>query len=162
MEISLLKERVCPVFRTFLTFVCSQWSLAQNNPYAKEAYFEMVYSGTCHTINISTFYYFLVDYMQNIYVQWQSKKSSLRFKYYSWARRKGKGISQKLMSLASKPCQCFPVLPFPRVPSCKTLKINIQIKPHYFVSARDLSDTVQVREVFIEKCYFQPNLRRKF
>lgn len=66
MEISLLKETVC------LLLELSLHLFVLNGPYAKEAYFETVYSATCHTIkysiNISTFYYFLVDYMQNIYV----------------------------------------------------------------------------------------------
>ena len=31
----LQKENFCPVFRTFLAAAASQWTLAQNNPYAK-------------------------------------------------------------------------------------------------------------------------------
>lgn len=42
------KKNVCPDFRTFLASAGSHWPLAQNNPYAKEAYFEVASSGPLH------------------------------------------------------------------------------------------------------------------
>ena len=44
----LQKEDLCRVFRAFLASAGAQWPLAQNNPYAKEAYFEVAYSGTLY------------------------------------------------------------------------------------------------------------------
>lgn len=44
------KENLCPVFRTFSVSAGSQWFLAQNKQYAKEAYFGMAYSDTFHLI----------------------------------------------------------------------------------------------------------------
>lgn len=51
MEISfmngnfLYKRKTCCCFLVFPASADSQWPLAQNNPYAKEAYFEVAYSG---------------------------------------------------------------------------------------------------------------------
>ena len=49
----LQNEDLCRVFRAFLAsagaqWPLAQWPLAQNNPYAKEAYFEVAYSGTLY------------------------------------------------------------------------------------------------------------------
>lgn len=44
----LQKESLCPVFRDFPAYYCSQWPLPQNNTYAKETHFEAAYSGTLH------------------------------------------------------------------------------------------------------------------
>lgn len=88
-----------------------------------------------YPINISTFCYFLVDYMQKFCIQQQSKRSSLNFKYYSCARRKRKGISEKLMSLASKSCQSLALYCLSQVfLNFQILKINIQIKRHIILS----------------------------
>lgn len=67
---SYLKGNLCPDFRqirgeqrTLPASVCSQLTLAQNNPYAKGAYFGEMYSGTfrCHFLweNLSIVLFFL-------------------------------------------------------------------------------------------------------
>lgn len=43
-------ENLCAVFRAFPTSAGSQWPLAQNIPYAKEAYFKVAYCGTLHGV----------------------------------------------------------------------------------------------------------------
>lgn len=45
----LQKENLCTVFRAFPASAATQWYLTQNNPYAKEAYFAVAYSGTPHS-----------------------------------------------------------------------------------------------------------------
>ena len=39
MYVSFTKETLCPAFRAFSESDDAPWPLAQNNPYAKEAYF---------------------------------------------------------------------------------------------------------------------------
>lgn len=50
-KFSLQKENKSFVFRAFLACVGSQWLLHQNNTYAKEAYFGVVYSGTFQNVH---------------------------------------------------------------------------------------------------------------
>lgn len=52
-KFSLQKKNMCPVFRVFFFpgSVGTQWPLTQKNPYSKQAYLWVVYSGTLQNVS---------------------------------------------------------------------------------------------------------------
>lgn len=118
----LQKQDLCSVFRAIPASSYSQRPLPQNNPYVKMAYFEAVYSGICHTQKIflhsTTFqvfvlllFFLILTTCKNLVYNGGVKSQVLISNTILSSEGKKKDISQKLMLLASRPCQsldlCF-------------------------------------------------------